>query len=100
MKLGFDRSNKGIKFWTKTGKEKRELFMMRNGLVDGSKSIDQIGESMIVICNRGVSFAECSKLIVNMHRSGARLSGKHPLQSVPDITRSGAFNHISQDVFG
>ena len=74
--------------------------MMWNGLVDGSKGIDQIGELMIVIYNRGVSFAECSKLIVNMHRSGARLSGEHPLQSGPDIARSGAFNYISQDVFG
>ena len=76
------------------------MFMMRNGLVDGSKSVDEIRESVIVICNRGVSFAECSKLIVNVHRSGARLSDEHPLQSVPDIARSGAFNHISQNVFG
>ena len=95
MKLGFDQSNKGIKFWTKTGKEKRELFMMRNGLVDGNKSTNEISESVIVICNRGVSFAKCSKLIVNVHRSGARLNDKHPLQSVPDIARCGTFNHIN-----
>ena len=55
LKLGFDQSDKRIKFWTKTGKEKRELLMMRNGLADGSKSINEISESVIVIYNRGVS---------------------------------------------
>ena len=95
VELGFDRSDKRIIFLTKTNKEKRERLMMRYRLVDGNNSINEISESVIVIYNKGVSFAKCSKLIANAHRFGARLSVKHPLQSVPDIVRSGTFNHIS-----
>lgn len=90
-----NRCNKRIIIGTEASKKKRKSFMVRKELIDRSKSVDEMGESMIVISNGRITLAESCKLIMDTHGSGSRLRNEHALESVPHFTRCGALDHIS-----
>ena len=94
--LSLNRGDQRVIIGTETSKKKRERLMVREGLVDYSKSIDEMGEAMIVISNGGITLSESGKLVVDAHGSGSRLNSEHTLKGSLDFARCGALDHIGQ----
>ena len=67
MELGFDRDDQKIILRAETSKKKRECFMGKERLINGSKSICMLGEFVEIICDGGVPFVQSGQLVMNVH---------------------------------
>ena len=74
--------------------------MVREGLINRSKRINEVCEPMVIISDGIITLSKSGQLIVKTHGSGTRLSGEHALKGGPNFTRCGALDHVGENFFG
>ncbi len=68
-------------------------------MVYGSQGVSQTSKGMEVIGNGCASFSKGRKLVMDLHKPSLRLSGEYEFNGGPEVSRSGALDHMCNQFF-